>query len=165
MASYTIQQGDSLSKIAQYYTGDKYAYGQIMTLNPLIANPDFVVPGQVIEIPDSWVADTTQPIADTTWHAPMVLPSNVPDISTPAPAAPFPSVPTPSVPDATPTTTLNSQVMTLALLALLAAGGFYIWKNRDTEGVEAASNPEDEEEDEDYEEDDYVQDRYDDLMG
>ena len=49
---YTIQPGDSLSKIAAAHYGDAMKYGDIVEANqPLITDPDKIYPGQVIRIP------------------------------------------------------------------------------------------------------------------
>ena len=49
---YTIQPGDSLSKIALEYYGDAMKYPEIVEANqPLIKDPDKIYPGQVIRIP------------------------------------------------------------------------------------------------------------------
>ncbi|GHG06105.1 hypothetical protein GCM10017783_18360 [Deinococcus piscis] len=47
---YTVQAGDTLSKIAQRYYGDMNAYGKIAQYNN-IANPDHIEVGQKIRIP------------------------------------------------------------------------------------------------------------------
>jgi nucleoid-associated protein YgaU len=49
---YTIQKGDSLSKIAKKYYGNAMAYPKIFEANrEVIKNPDLIFPGQVIRIP------------------------------------------------------------------------------------------------------------------
>lgn len=49
---YTIQSGDSLSKIAQRYYGDANAYNKIFEANrEVIGDPDKIYPGQQIRIP------------------------------------------------------------------------------------------------------------------
>ncbi len=49
---YTIQAGDTLSKIAKEYYGDANAYGRIFEANrEVIKDPDKIYPGQRIRIP------------------------------------------------------------------------------------------------------------------
>ena len=49
---YTIQPGDSLSKIALEHYGDAMQYPAIVEANqPLITDPDKIYPGQVIRLP------------------------------------------------------------------------------------------------------------------
>ncbi|MFK7891123.1 MAG: peptidoglycan-binding protein LysM [Granulosicoccus sp.] len=49
---YTIQSGDTLSKIAKEYLGDAMAYPQIFEANrEVIKDPDLIYPGQKIRIP------------------------------------------------------------------------------------------------------------------
>ena len=49
---YTVQSGDSLSKIAKAQYGDAMAYNRIFEANqPLIKHPDEIYPGQVLRIP------------------------------------------------------------------------------------------------------------------
>lgn len=49
---YTIQSGDTLSKIAKEYYGDANAYDKIFEANrEVIGHPDKIYPGQQIRIP------------------------------------------------------------------------------------------------------------------
>ncbi len=49
---YTIQSGDSLSKIAKEHYGDPNAYNKIFEANrEVIEDPDKIYPGQQIRIP------------------------------------------------------------------------------------------------------------------
>ena len=49
---YTIQSGDTLSKIAKQYLGDAMAYTKIFEANrEVIKDPDLIYPGQKIRIP------------------------------------------------------------------------------------------------------------------
>lgn len=49
---YTVQSGDSLSKIAQQFYGNANAYMQIFEANkPMLSNPDRIYPGQNLRIP------------------------------------------------------------------------------------------------------------------
>ena len=49
---YTVQPGDSLSKIALAQYGDAMKYGEIFEANqPMLADPDKIYPGQVLRIP------------------------------------------------------------------------------------------------------------------
>ncbi len=59
---YTIQSGDSLSKIAKEYLGNAMNYGKIFDANrEVIKDPDLIYPGQKIRIPFSF----DKPKADT----------------------------------------------------------------------------------------------------
>ena len=50
---YTVQSGDSLSKIAKEFLGDAMAYPKIFEANKeVIKDPDLIYPGQKIRIPD-----------------------------------------------------------------------------------------------------------------
>lgn len=50
---YTIQKGDSLSKIAKAQYGDAGKWNQIFEANrEVIENPDLIYPGQQIRIPE-----------------------------------------------------------------------------------------------------------------
>jgi nucleoid-associated protein YgaU len=52
--SYTVQKGDSLSKIAKREYGDAQQWRKIYEANrDLIANPDLIYPGQVFRIPET----------------------------------------------------------------------------------------------------------------
>lgn len=49
---YTVQKGDSLSKIAKAQYGNAMAYQQIFEANkPMLSHPDKIYPGQVLRIP------------------------------------------------------------------------------------------------------------------
>ena len=49
---YTVQKGDSLSKIALAHYGDAMKYPVIFEANkPMLENPDRIYPGQVLRIP------------------------------------------------------------------------------------------------------------------
>lgn len=49
---YTIQRGDSLSKIAKRYYGDAMKYPVLFEANrEIIKNPDLIYPGQVLRVP------------------------------------------------------------------------------------------------------------------
>ena len=49
---YTVQKGDSLSKIAKHFYGDAMKYPVIFDANrPMLENPDLIYPGQVLRIP------------------------------------------------------------------------------------------------------------------
>ena len=50
--TYTVQSGDSLSKIAKEMYGDAGKYQQIFEANkPMLKDPDKIYPGQVLRIP------------------------------------------------------------------------------------------------------------------
>ena len=50
---YTVQPGDTLSKIAKEYYGDAMKYMVIFEANtPMLKNPDLIYPGQVLRIPE-----------------------------------------------------------------------------------------------------------------
>ncbi len=49
---YTVQSGDSLSKIAKEQYGDAMKYPMIFEANkPMLSDPDKIYPGQVLRIP------------------------------------------------------------------------------------------------------------------
>lgn len=49
---YTVQSGDSLSKISKTQYGDPMRYEQIFEANkPMLSHPDKIYPGQVLRIP------------------------------------------------------------------------------------------------------------------
>jgi nucleoid-associated protein YgaU len=49
---YTVQSGDTLSKIAKEYYGNPMKYPEIFEANkPLLSDPDKIYPGQVLRIP------------------------------------------------------------------------------------------------------------------
>lgn len=49
---YTVQSGDSLSKIAKQFYGDANRYSAIFEANrPMLKDPDEIYPGQVLRIP------------------------------------------------------------------------------------------------------------------
>ena len=49
---YTIQKGDSLSKIAKQYYGNAMDYPKLFEANrEVIKDPDLIYPGQIIRIP------------------------------------------------------------------------------------------------------------------
>ncbi len=51
---YTVQSGDSLSKIAQAQLGDASQYTKIFEANkPMLTDPDKIYPGQVLRIPQA----------------------------------------------------------------------------------------------------------------
>ena len=50
---YTVQSGDSLSKIAKQHYGDAMKYPVIFEANkPMLEDPDKIYPGQVLRIPE-----------------------------------------------------------------------------------------------------------------
>ena len=51
---YTVQKGDTLSKIAKQQYGDAGQYPKIFEANrPMLSDPDKIYPGQVLRIPQS----------------------------------------------------------------------------------------------------------------
>jgi nucleoid-associated protein YgaU len=51
---YTVQSGDTLSKIAREFYGSASKYPVIFEANkPMLANPDRIYPGQVLRIPEA----------------------------------------------------------------------------------------------------------------
>jgi nucleoid-associated protein YgaU len=49
---YTVQSGDSLSKIAKVHYGNAMKYPEIFEANkPMLSDPDKIYPGQVLRIP------------------------------------------------------------------------------------------------------------------
>jgi LysM repeat protein len=86
--TYTVQRGDSLSRIAQRVYGDSRKYPLIQQANNL-SDPGRIWIGQVLVIP---------PLADGTVAAPVVIPS-------PRPTAPPPPPPVaPTIPEVQPVT-------------------------------------------------------------
>jgi nucleoid-associated protein YgaU len=52
--TYTVEKGDTLSKIAQELLGKASAYSQIFEANrDQLDNPDHIKPGQVLKIPEA----------------------------------------------------------------------------------------------------------------
>jgi len=50
--TYTVQSGDTLSKIAKQFYGNANAWKQIFDANTdQLSNPDLIKPGQVLKIP------------------------------------------------------------------------------------------------------------------
>jgi nucleoid-associated protein YgaU len=50
---YTVERGDTLSKIAKQFYGDASAYNLIFEANrPMLKDPDEIYPGQTLRIPD-----------------------------------------------------------------------------------------------------------------
>jgi len=50
---YTVQSGDSLSKIAKQFYGDPMKYPQIFDANkPMLSDPEKIYPGQTLRIPN-----------------------------------------------------------------------------------------------------------------
>ena len=50
---YTVQRGDSLSKIAKAHYGDAMKYPTIFEANqPMLSDPNKIYPGQVLRIPE-----------------------------------------------------------------------------------------------------------------
>lgn len=49
----TVQQGDSLSKIARVHLGHASTWPCIAHANPGIGNPDLIYPGQILLLPGS----------------------------------------------------------------------------------------------------------------
>ncbi|MEO8199793.1 MAG: LysM peptidoglycan-binding domain-containing protein [Gemmatimonadota bacterium] len=50
--TYTVEKGDSLSKIAKHTLGDAKHWKRIFEANRgIISNPDLIYPGQVLTIP------------------------------------------------------------------------------------------------------------------
>lgn len=50
-----VQKGDSLRGIAQEITGDADNWSVIAELNPDLADPNVIQPGQKLKIPLDWV--------------------------------------------------------------------------------------------------------------
>jgi LysM domain len=48
--TYTVRRGDSLSILAQRFTGDPMGWPKLWALNPDIPNPHWIRPGQVIRV-------------------------------------------------------------------------------------------------------------------
>lgn len=59
--TYTIESGDTLSKIAKEHLGHASAWRDIFEANrDVIENPDRIFPGQVIKLPPAPPADDTE---------------------------------------------------------------------------------------------------------
>ena len=59
---YTVQKGDTLSKIAKQHYGDANAYMRIFEANkPLLKDPDEIYPGQVLRLPTQTPAGAGTP--------------------------------------------------------------------------------------------------------
>ena len=59
--SYTVEKGDTLSKIAKEHLGSANAWKQIFEANrDVIDNPDRIFPGQVIKLPPAPPADDAE---------------------------------------------------------------------------------------------------------
>ncbi len=55
---YTVEKGDSLSKIAKQHYGDPMKYPLIFDANrPMLEDPNLTYPGQVLRIPDPATAN------------------------------------------------------------------------------------------------------------
>jgi hypothetical protein len=56
MSNYTVKKGDSLSKIAIKFGQKPTKYAELYAFNKAVIgkNPNFIKPGQVLEIPLSW---------------------------------------------------------------------------------------------------------------
>jgi len=58
MKTYTVESGDTLSKIAKETLGDAGAYNKIFQANqPMLKDADEIYPGQVLIIPDQQTAN------------------------------------------------------------------------------------------------------------
>lgn len=52
-ATYTVEKGDSLSKIAKQHLGDANAWNRIFEANrDILDDPDKIQPGQVLKLPN-----------------------------------------------------------------------------------------------------------------
>jgi nucleoid-associated protein YgaU len=52
--TYTVEKGDTLSKIAKHHYGDANKWRKIFDANTdILKNPDRIFPGQVLKIPDA----------------------------------------------------------------------------------------------------------------
>jgi len=83
---HTIQSGDSLSRLAQQYMGDRFRFWILAKYND-IPNPSRVAVGQVVKIPGRQPAAVPPPVAETPAPAPV-------------PKAPEPEAPKPELADA-----------------------------------------------------------------
>lgn len=58
---YTVNRGDTLSKIAQVHYGDTTQYPRIFEAKrPLLRDPDDIYPGQTLRIPNHWKLDVAE---------------------------------------------------------------------------------------------------------
>jgi len=52
--TYTVEKGDTLSKIAKHHYGDANKWRKIFDANTdILKDPDRIFPGQVLKIPDA----------------------------------------------------------------------------------------------------------------
>ncbi|MEO8604571.1 MAG: LysM peptidoglycan-binding domain-containing protein [bacterium] len=52
--TYTVEKGDTLSKIAKHHYGDANKWKKIFDANTnILKDPDRIFPGQVLKIPDA----------------------------------------------------------------------------------------------------------------
>ena len=52
--TYTVEKGDTLSKIAKHHYGDANKWRKIFEANTdILKDPDRIFPGQVLKIPDA----------------------------------------------------------------------------------------------------------------
>jgi nucleoid-associated protein YgaU len=79
-ATYTVQSGDNMSKIALKFTGSAGRWTELRTANPQVSDPNKIYPGQVLKLPSGW--------------------------STAASTSPVSTAPVPGVPASTPSTTV-----------------------------------------------------------
>lgn len=145
MSAYIIQQDDTLFTIAEEHTGNGNRYTEILPLNPQITDPDVIIEGAMIQLPDSWSGSS----------------SNLP-APAPRPAVtPLPS--SPSAPAAATTAVKADTILQGTLLALVILGGGYLlWKkpqllgfaNPEEGEVEAEDTEAEDFEEEDFEEED-----------
>ncbi|MGG8410349.1 LysM peptidoglycan-binding domain-containing protein [Streptomyces sp. 12297] len=125
-ATYTVRDGDSLTRIAETQLGDADRYAEIFELNKgsalpdggMFTDPDVIHPGQQLTLPQSGAAPAP-PVEAT--PDPVAKPKKAPptaEATKPAPApsvpatkpAPAPSAPSPSVSAATPTPSASAAV-------------------------------------------------------
>jgi tetratricopeptide (TPR) repeat protein len=79
---YTVQPGDSLSRIAQTYMGDRFRFWILAKYND-ITNPSRLSAGQVVKVPGR------QPPPSATAPAPAAAPEAPPPVAAPEPKADF----------------------------------------------------------------------------
>lgn len=107
--TYTVQSGDTLSKIAQRTLGDANRWTEIYNLNrDQISDPNRIYPGQVLKLPGAtpapqpWHLDLPAVPPSVAITQPTPVPTPAPIAPTPLPAAPAPIAPTVVAPTPVP---------------------------------------------------------------